>query len=77
LLALTNLEIRQFANQAAQSVVSQKKIKPQKIPVPSLKEQRRIVKQLNGPQAKTSNYNMLRRFSLDRQIDFSYTCANM
>jgi type I restriction enzyme S subunit len=46
--ALSNLDLRQQANQAAQPVVSQKKINPMEIPVPPLPEQRRIVGYLDG-----------------------------
>jgi type I restriction enzyme S subunit len=49
--ALTTLDLRQQANQAAQPVVSQKKINPMRIPVPSLTEQRRIVAELDALQA--------------------------
>ena len=45
--ALSNLDLRQQANQAAQPVVSQKKINPMEIPVPPLPEQRRIVEYLD------------------------------
>lgn len=50
--ALTTLDLRQQANQAAQPVVSQKKINPMQIPVPPLPEQRRIVAELNSLQAE-------------------------
>jgi type I restriction enzyme S subunit len=46
--ALSNLDLRQQANQAAQPVVSQKKINPMEIPVPPVPEQRRIVEYLDG-----------------------------
>jgi type I restriction enzyme, S subunit len=52
--ALTYLDLRRQANQAAQPVVSQKGINPQKIPVPPLDEQRRIVAYLDGLQAKVN-----------------------
>ena len=50
--ALTTLDLRQQANQAAQPVVSQKKINPMRIPVPPLAEQRRIVAELDALQAE-------------------------
>jgi type I restriction enzyme S subunit len=50
--ALTTLDLRQQANQAAQPVVSQKKINPMRIPVPPLPEQRRIVAELDALQAQ-------------------------
>ncbi len=50
--ALSNLDLRQQANQAAQPVVSQKKINPMKIPVPPKDEQRRIVAYLDEVQSK-------------------------
>lgn len=50
--ALMALDLRQQANQAAQPVVSQKKINPLKIPVPPLSEQRRIVSELDALQAE-------------------------
>lgn len=50
--ALTSLDLRQQANQAAQPVVSQKKINPVRIPVPPLPEQRRIVAELDALQAE-------------------------
>jgi type I restriction enzyme S subunit len=49
--ALANLDLRQQANQAAQPVVSQKRINPQKIPVPPIEEQQRIVAYLDSLQA--------------------------
>jgi type I restriction enzyme S subunit len=48
--ALTFLDLRQQANQAAQPVVSQKKINPLLIPVPSLSEQHRVVSELDALQ---------------------------
>ena len=50
--ALSNLDLRQQANQAAQPVVSQKKINPMEIPVPPLSEQHRIVTHLEALQTK-------------------------
>ncbi len=50
--ALSNVDLRQQANQAAQPVVSQKKINPIQIPVPSLPEQHRIVEYLDNLQSK-------------------------
>jgi len=53
--ALSTLDIRQHANQAAQPVVSQKKINPLTIPVPPVAEQQRIVGELDALQAKISS----------------------
>jgi type I restriction enzyme S subunit len=50
--ALTLLDLRQQANQAAQPVISQKKIKPLRIPIPPRSEQHRIVSYLDGLQVK-------------------------
>lgn len=50
--ALSMMDLRQQANQAAQPVVSQKKINPLAIPVPPLEQQRRIVAELNALQAQ-------------------------
>jgi type I restriction enzyme S subunit len=50
--ALTTLDLRQQANQAAQPVVSQKKINPMRIPIPPLPEQRQIVAELDALQAE-------------------------
>jgi type I restriction enzyme S subunit len=50
--ALTILDLRQQANQAAQPVVSQKKINPIRIPVPPLPEQRRVVAELDALQTE-------------------------
>jgi type I restriction enzyme S subunit len=60
--ALTMLDLRQQANQAAQPVVSQKKINPLTIPVPPLQEQHRIVAELNALQVKT---DALKRLQAD------------
>ncbi len=49
--ALSSLDIRQQANQAAQPVVSQKKINPLPIPVPPNIEQVRIVSELKQLQS--------------------------
>jgi len=57
--ALTNLDLRQQANQAAQPVVSQKKIKPIEIPVPPLSGQRRIVAYLDNLQANADSLERL------------------
>jgi len=57
--ALTNLDLRQQANQAAQPVVSQKKINPMRIPVPPLPEQRRIVAELDALQAEVDTLKRL------------------
>jgi type I restriction enzyme S subunit len=46
--ALSTLDIRQQANQAAQPVVSQKRINPLTIPVPPISEQQRIVGELDA-----------------------------
>ena len=56
---LTNLDLRQQANQAAQPVVSQKKINPLKIPVPPLPAQRRIVAELDALQAEVDRLKAL------------------
>jgi type I restriction enzyme S subunit len=53
--ALSTLDIRQQANQAAQPVVSQKKINPLTIPVPPIAEQQRIVGELDALQAEISS----------------------
>jgi len=50
--ALSTLDIRQQANQAAQPVVSQKKINPLIIPVPPISEQQRVVGELDALQAE-------------------------
>ena len=50
--ALTVLDLRQQANQAAQPVVSQKKINPLPIPLPPLLEQRRVVAELAALQSQ-------------------------
>ncbi|MBI5194110.1 MAG: restriction endonuclease subunit S, partial [Nitrospirae bacterium] len=50
--ALSNSDLRQVANQAAQPVVSQKKINPIEISVPPLPEQRRIFAYLDDLQSK-------------------------
>lgn len=50
--ALEMLDLRQEANQAAQPVVSQKKILPLKIPVPSIQVQQQVVAERNSFQAK-------------------------
>lgn len=50
--ALSNADLRQEANQAAQPVVSQKKINPIVISLPPLSGQRRIVAYLDDLQAK-------------------------
>jgi len=60
--ALTTLDLRQQANQAAQPVVSQKKINPMRIPVPPLPEQRRIVAELDALQAEV---NALKRLQAE------------
>lgn len=57
--ALIQLDLRQRANQAAQPVVSQKKINPEVIPVPPLDEQRRIVAYLDGLQSKVDALKQL------------------
>jgi len=57
--ALDYLDLRQQANQAAQPVISQKKIYPQKIPVPPLPEQRRIASYLDSLQAKVDELKRL------------------
>ena len=53
--ALRSLDLRQNANQAAQPVISQRKISPLEIPIPSKKEQRRIVTYLDDLQAKVDS----------------------
>ncbi len=53
--ALSTLDIRQQANQAAQPVVSQKKINPLTIPVPPIAEQQRIAEELDALQAKINS----------------------
>ena len=57
--ALISLDLRRQANQAAQPVVSQKKINPVKIPVPPLDEQRRIVAYLDSLQSKVDALKQL------------------
>ena len=57
--ALSNVDLRLKANQAAQPVVSQKKINPMQIPVPPLPDQRRIVAYLDDLQAKVDSLNRL------------------
>ncbi|MFH0991181.1 MAG: restriction endonuclease subunit S [bacterium] len=57
--ALTNLDLRRQANQAAQPVVSQKKINPMRIPIPPLPEQRRIVAELYALQAEVDKLQRL------------------
>jgi type I restriction enzyme S subunit len=59
--ALSNLDLRQQANQAAQPVVSQKKINPMKIPVPPKDEQRRIVAYLDELQSKVDALKKLQQ----------------
>ena len=59
ILALMTLDLRQQANQAAQPVVSQKKINPMRIPVPPLPEQRRIVAELDELQAELDGLKRL------------------
>ncbi len=50
--ALTALDLRQHANQAAQPVVSQKKINPLHIPAPTLSAQRSIVSESDALEAQ-------------------------
>ena len=57
--ALSTLDLRQQANQAAQPVVSQKKINPLPIAVPPLPEQRRIVAELEALQAEVDKLKRL------------------
>lgn len=57
--ALATLDLRQQANQAAQPVVSQKKINPMQIPVPPLPAQRRIVAELDALQAEVDRLKAL------------------
>lgn len=57
--ALTHLDLRQQANQAAQPVVNQKRINAQRIPLPPLAEQRRIVAYLDGLQAQVDRLKAL------------------
>lgn len=57
--ALSNADLRQEANQAAQPVVSQKKINPIVISLPPLPEQRRIVAYLDDLQAKVDSLKRL------------------
>ena len=64
--ALTNLDLRQQANQAAQPVVSQKKINPMRIPVPPLPEQRRIVAELDVLQTKA---DALKRLQAETAVE--------
>lgn len=66
--ALTFLDLRQSANQAAQPVVSQKKINPQRIPVPPIDEQRRIVAYLDGLQSKVDALKQLQS-ETQKEID--------
>lgn len=56
---MTHLDLRQQANQAAQPVVSQKRINTQRIPLPPLDEQRRIVAYLDGLQAQVDRLKAL------------------
>ncbi|HIC91285.1 MAG TPA: restriction endonuclease subunit S [Syntrophaceae bacterium] len=58
-LALRHLNLNQFAKQAAQPVISQKLIKPLKIPLPPSDEQRRIVAYLDRLQAKVEELRRL------------------
>jgi len=57
--SLDNLDLRQQAKQSAQPVVSQKRIKSQKIPLPPLPVQRRIVAYLDSLQAKVDELKKL------------------
>lgn len=57
--ALSNVDLRQQANQAAQPVISQKKINPVIVPVPPLSEQRRIVAYLDNLQSKIDELKRL------------------
>jgi type I restriction enzyme S subunit len=57
--ALANLDLRQQANQAAQPVVSQKRINPMQIPVPPLEEQNRIISHLDQLQARADSLKKL------------------
>lgn len=57
--ALTHLDLRQQANQAAQPVVNQKRINAQRIPLPPFDEQRRIVAYLDSLQAQVDRLKAL------------------
>lgn len=57
--ALNNIDLRRQANQAAQPVLSQKKINPITIPVPPLSEQHRIVVYLDNLQTKVDTLRCL------------------
>lgn len=63
---LSNVDLRQQANQAAQPVISQKKINPIIVPVPPLSEQRRIVAYLDNLQAKV---NELKRLQVETEAE--------
>jgi type I restriction enzyme S subunit len=66
--ALTTLDLRQQANQAAQPVVSQKRINPMRIPVPPPGEQRRIVAYLGDLQKQTDALKVLQN-ETSRELD--------
>ena len=57
--ALTTLDLRQQANQAAQPLVLQKKINPMRIPAPPRPDQRRIVGELDALQAEVDGLKRL------------------
>jgi type I restriction enzyme S subunit len=63
--ALSALDLRQQANQAAQPVVSQKKINPLKIAVPGLPNQCRIVAELDALQAQVDALKRLQAETAD------------
>lgn len=64
--ALATLDLRQQANQAAQPVVSQKKINPLPIAVPPLTAQRRIVEELETIKVEVDK---LERFQAETSIE--------
>lgn len=70
--ALSALDLRQQANQAAQPVVSQKKINPLPIAVPRLPEQRRIVAELDALQAEV---NRLKAFQTETAAELNAMLA--